>query len=46
MKETWPFQVLPGFDEPIRYTIHFQNTGNAPAINVVLIDTLDSKLAL
>ena len=46
MKETFPFQVLPGFDEPIRYTVHFQNTGNAPAINVMLIDTLDFKLAL
>lgn len=46
MKETWPFQMKPGFDDEIRYTIHFQNTGNAPAINVQLVDTLDEKLDL
>ncbi len=26
------------------YTIHFQNTGTAPAINILLKDTLDSQL--
>lgn len=46
MKETWPFQMKPGFDDEIRYTIHFQNTGNAPAINIQLVDTLDEKLDL
>lgn len=37
----------PGFiqaDQRLDYTIHFQNTGNAPAMNVVLIDTLSSEL--
>lgn len=46
MKETWPFQMKPGFDDEIRYTIHFQNTGNAPAINIQLVDTLDEQLDL
>jgi len=31
-------------DEWIDYTIRFQNTGNAPATNVVLHDTLDTDL--
>ena len=37
----------PGYihaDQRLDYTIHFQNTGNAPAMNVVLIDTLSSEL--
>lgn len=46
MKETYPFRVQPGFDGEIRYTIHFQNTGNSPAINVKLVDTLDQQLDL
>ncbi len=33
-----------GTDEWIDYTINFQNTGTAPAINVVLVDTLPSML--
>ena len=28
----------------LNYTVHFQNTGNAPAANVVVKDTLDSNL--
>ena len=31
-------------DERIEYTIRFQNTGTAPANNVLLIDTIDSGL--
>jgi uncharacterized repeat protein (TIGR01451 family) len=31
---------------PLEYTIKFQNTGNAMALNVVLIDTLNEKLNL
>lgn len=31
-------------DQRLDYTIHFQNTGNAPAMNVVLIDTLSAQL--
>lgn len=45
-KDTWPMKVEPGFKEEIRYTIHFQNTGNAEAINVLLVDTLDQQLDL
>jgi uncharacterized repeat protein (TIGR01451 family) len=26
------------------YTVHFQNTGNAPALNIYILDTLDSDL--
>jgi uncharacterized repeat protein (TIGR01451 family) len=33
-------------DQEIRYTINFQNTGNAPAHNVVVIDEMSSNLAL
>jgi uncharacterized repeat protein (TIGR01451 family) len=43
-KEVYPFDVPPGFADWLTYTIYFQNTGNAPAIDVVLRDTLDSKL--
>lgn len=31
-------------DDVLTYTIRFQNTGNAPAQNVYIIDTLDSEL--
>lgn len=31
---------------PFNYTIRFQNTGNAPAEQVILVDTLDEKLNL
>ncbi len=30
--------------EPLTYTIHFQNTGTAPAVNIVVVDTLDADL--
>lgn len=33
-------------DSLITYTIRFQNTGTAPAVNVVLIDTIQSTLDL
>ena len=44
-------QLAEGFyfidvDEWMDYTIRFQNTGNAAAINVVLIDTIPSELDL
>lgn len=29
---------------PLKYTVHFQNTGTAPAIKVVVRDTLDNNL--
>jgi uncharacterized repeat protein (TIGR01451 family) len=46
MKEVYPVNVLPGYDDWFTYTIHFQNTGNAPAFNIRLRDTLDSNLDL
>jgi uncharacterized repeat protein (TIGR01451 family) len=36
-----------GYVEPntdLSYTIHFQNTGNAEAVNIYIIDTLDANL--
>ena len=44
MKEVYPLNVLPGYDDWFTYTIHFQNTGNAPAFNIRLRDTLDANL--
>jgi uncharacterized repeat protein (TIGR01451 family) len=44
MKEVYPVNVLPGYDDWFTYTIHFQNTGNAPAFNIRLKDTLDVQL--
>ncbi len=35
--------ISPGTDS-LTYTLHFQNTGTAPAINIVITDTLDSHL--
>ncbi|MEM6803781.1 MAG: T9SS type A sorting domain-containing protein, partial [Bacteroidota bacterium] len=31
-------------EQPLTYTIRFQNTGNAEAINIFLLDTLDTDL--
>ena len=45
-KEVYPVNVLPGFNDYFTYTIHFQNTGNAPAINIRLVDTLSNNLDL
>jgi uncharacterized repeat protein (TIGR01451 family) len=46
MKEVYPVNVLPGYHDWFTYTIHFQNTGNAPAFNIRLKDTLDVNLDL
>lgn len=35
-------QILPGTS--LDYTVRFQNTGNAPARNVAILDTIDVKL--
>ncbi|MES2620548.1 MAG: T9SS type A sorting domain-containing protein [Bacteroidota bacterium] len=35
---------IPATTSEFTYTIHFQNTGNAPAINVRVTDTLDADL--
>lgn len=45
-KEVHPVNVLPGYNDWFTYTIHFQNTGNAPAVNIRLRDTLDTNLDL
>ena len=46
MKEVHPVNVLPGFQDWFTYTIHFQNTGTAPAFNIRLTDTLSANLDL
>jgi uncharacterized repeat protein (TIGR01451 family) len=46
MKEVYPIDVPPGYQDWLTYTVHFQNTGTAPAMNIRLADTLDSKLDL
>jgi uncharacterized repeat protein (TIGR01451 family) len=43
-KEVYPSSVLPGYNDWFTYTVHFQNTGTAPAFNIRLRDTLDSNL--
>ncbi|MES2513386.1 MAG: T9SS type A sorting domain-containing protein [Bacteroidota bacterium] len=46
IKETYPENVMPGYSDWFYYTIHFQNTGNAPAHNIYLTDTLSNNLDL
>lgn len=46
MKEVSPGNVSPGYNDWFTYTLHFQNTGNAPAFNIRLLDTLDTDLDL
>lgn len=46
LKEVYPVNVLPGYRDWFTYTIHFQNTGAAPAYNIRLVDTLDTNLDL
>jgi uncharacterized repeat protein (TIGR01451 family) len=43
-KEVYPTDVEPLFQDWLTYTIHFQNLGTATAINIRLLDTLDSNL--
>jgi uncharacterized repeat protein (TIGR01451 family) len=43
-KIVYPGVVSPGFTDYITYTINFQNTGNAPAFNIRLEDTLSPLL--
>jgi uncharacterized repeat protein (TIGR01451 family) len=38
--------VKPTFNDWLTYSIYFQNTGNAPAYNIKLVDTLDNALDL
>ncbi len=44
IKETYPEKVLPKYNDWFYYTIHFQNTGNAPAYNIRLEDSIDALL--
>ncbi|HTB06000.1 MAG TPA: T9SS type A sorting domain-containing protein [Bacteroidia bacterium] len=44
IKETYPVSVAPGYNGWFTYTIHFQNTGNAAATNILITDTLDKNL--
>jgi uncharacterized repeat protein (TIGR01451 family) len=46
LKEVYPANFRPGYDGYFTYTIHFQNTGNAPAFNIRLLDTLDTAFDL
>ena len=43
-KEVSPTGNVQSADEWLTYTIRFQNTGSAPALNVRITDTLDSNL--
>ena len=43
-KQVFPTKVEPGYDDWLTYTIRFQNTGNAPAFNIRLEDTLSALL--
>lgn len=45
-KEVIPPDFLTVTSEPLLYTIQFQNTGNAPAQNIIITDTIDSDLDL
>ena len=46
IKETYPELVPLDYDDYFTYTVHFQNTGTAPAFNIHIEDTLDSNLDL
>lgn len=46
MKETYPEDIPLNYNSWITYTIQFQNTGTAPALNIHLKDSLDSQLDL
>ncbi|MDF2451942.1 MAG: C-terminal target protein [Bacteroidota bacterium] len=44
IKEVYPVDVPFDFNDWLTYTIHFQNTGNAPAFNIKIDDELDTLL--
>jgi hypothetical protein len=46
MKEVYPENVPEYYNDWLNYTVHFQNTGDAPAYNIRLEDTLDNRLDL
>lgn len=43
MKEVYPEGEITG-DTTLKYTLHFQNTGNAEAYNISIVDTINSNL--
>ena len=43
-KHVSPEGSIPNNGQDLVYTIRFQNTGTAPAVNVVILDTLSSNL--
>ena len=43
-KEVYPLKLMPGYNDYLKYTIHFQNTGTANAINIRILDTLNPNL--
>jgi uncharacterized repeat protein (TIGR01451 family) len=45
-KEVYPVDVAPLYNDWFTYSIHFQNTGTAAAMNIRLADTLDNNLDL
>jgi len=45
-KEVYPPNYLLGTSDWLTYTIHFQNTGTAPAFNIRILDSLNSNLDL
>ena len=42
---TGPQGYIPATTDSLTYTVHFQNTGSSYAINVSIIDTLDSHIS-
>jgi len=44
MKEVSPVNSSLPTEDWLTYTIHFQNMGNAPAIHIYVMDTLDNNL--
>jgi len=44
MKEVSPVNSILPTEDWLTYTIHFQNMGNAPAIHIYVMDTLDNNL--
>ncbi len=43
-KDVFPTTVFPNYADWLNYTVHFQNTGTAAAINIHVEDTLDANL--
>lgn len=44
IKEVYPVDVAFDYNDWLTYTIHFQNTGSAPAFNIKIDDELDTLL--